>query len=204
MVDSSTIFAAIIFAFTIGVSLYALFRDNRLLDKYLMHPYSVVRYNQWITVVSSGFIHADIMHLMFNMLTFYFFAFHLERTIGSMNFGLIYFGSMIISHLPSLIKHKDDYNYRSLGASGAISGILFSTIMFYPDMTLGMMILPVRMPAIIFGVLYLVWCWYAAKNANDNIGHDAHLYGALAGIVLTIILIPGVIDNFLFRMNYVF
>lgn len=203
MVNNSIVSMMILLS-TTGISLYAMFRNPSIIDKYIMHPYSMVRYNRWQTIITSGFLHGDLMHLMFNMLTFYFFAFSLERIIGPVNMFLIYFGSMFFSHIPSLIKHKDDYDYRSLGASGAISGILFSAILHFPDMRLGIFILPIRMPAIIFGILYLLWCWYAARKANDNIGHDAHLYGAIAGVVLTIILIPGIIDIFLNRLNYLF
>src|SRR5690606_11606732 len=129
--------------------------------------------------------------------TFYFFAFQLEAMIGSWQFGVIYFLGLILSDIPSVLKHKNDMWYNSLGASGAISAVLFSYILFQPFST--MMIIPIPIPiwAIVFGPLYLVYCVYASKQSRDNINHDAHFFGALAGLILTIIVVPGVISGFL-------
>src|SRR6187551_839370 len=112
--------ASLIFVFTIVTSLYA-FNDNGLFGKFMLHPYSVSRKHKVYTLITSGLIHADWMHLIFNMMSFYFFAFRLESLMGSWQFGLLYFVSLILSDIPSVIKHKDDMWYNSLGASGAIS-----------------------------------------------------------------------------------
>ena len=117
--------ACIIFAVTIAISLLAFYNDN-LYTRLILQPYNVSRGKYVYTLITSGFIHADWMHLLFNMMTFYFFAFQLEATIGHWQFGLLYGASLILSDLPSVVKHKNDFWYRSLGASGAISGVVFS------------------------------------------------------------------------------
>ncbi len=188
--------ASIIFVFTLITSIYA-FNDPQIYGKFMLHPYSVSKGKKLFTFITSGLIHADWMHLFFNMFTFYAFAFNLERTIGHWQFGVLYFVSLVLSDVPTMLKHKNDFWYNSLGASGAISGVLFSYILFYPLSTLRIFPLPINIYAIIFGVLYLVYCWYASKSARDNINHDAHFFGALTGIIVTIILVPGIIPNFI-------
>ncbi len=190
---NATPVASIIFIFTLITSIYA-FNDHQLLGKFMMHPYTVSKGRNLYTFITSGLIHADWMHLFFNMFTFYFFAFGLERMIGHWQFALIYIGSLILSDIPTVIKHKDNYSYHSLGASGAISAVLFSYILFDPTAMLGVMFIP--MPAVLFGVLYLIYSWYMAKRGMDNIGHDAHFFGALTGLVFTVILVPGIIPHF--------
>lgn len=190
---NATPVASIIFIFTLVTSIYA-FNDHQLLGRFMMHPYTVSKGRNLYTFITSGLIHADWMHLFFNMFTFYFFAFGLERLIGHWQFALIYIGSLILSDIPTVIKHKDNYSYHSLGASGAISAVLFSYILFDPTALLGVMFIP--MPAVLFGVLYLVYSWYMAKRGMDNIGHDAHFFGALTGLVFTVALVPGIIPHF--------
>ncbi|MCD0487415.1 rhomboid family intramembrane serine protease [Pedobacter sp. MC2016-14] len=193
---SATPVASVIFLFTIVTSLYA-FNDPSLYGKFMLHPYTVSRNSKLYTFVTSGLIHADWMHLFFNMFTFHAFAFALEERIGHWQFGLLYIVGLILSDVPSVIKHKDNYGYNSLGASGAISAVLFSYILFNPMSLIGIFPLPFRIYAIVFGFLYLVYCWYMSKNSRDNINHDAHLFGALTGLIVTIILVPGIIQNFL-------
>ena len=161
----------------------------------MFHPYTVSRGGKIYTFITSGLIHADWMHLFFNMFTFYFFAFRLEAMMGHWQFGLMYFLSLVLSDLPSLVKNKDNYRYNSLGASGAISAILFSYILYDPLSIIGVMFIP--MPAIVFGVLYLVYSWYMGKKGQDNIGHDAHFFGALTGLIFTIIVVPGIVQHFI-------
>lgn len=188
--------ASIIFLLTIVTSIYA-FNDHTLYGKFMLHPYSVSRRYKLYTLITSGLIHADWMHLIFNMITFYSFAFYLERHIGSLNFGIIYIVSLIASDIPSVIKHKNDMWYNSLGASGAISAVLFSCILFFPFSKMYIMPIPIPIWAIVFGPLYLVYCVYAAKQAGDNINHDAHFFGALSGLILTVLLVPGTIPGFI-------
>jgi len=187
--------ASIIFLFTLVTSIYAL-NDQSLYGKFMLHPYSVYRRKNVYTLITSGLIHGSWMHLAFNMFTFYFFAFALESTIGSFKFGLIYFIGLVLSDIPSVIKHKNDFHYHSLGASGAISAILFSYILFFPLTTLMIFHLPIPIWAALFGVLYLVYSYYMSKSSRDNINHDAHLFGAIAGVIVTILLVPGIVPHF--------
>ena len=187
--------ASIIFVFTIVTSLYA-FYDQSIYGKFMLHPYSVSKGKNVYTLITSGLIHADWMHLFFNMFTFYAFAFTLEQMMGSWQFGLMYFLALILSDLPTVFRHKNDFHYNSLGASGAISGVLFSFILFNPMAGIGILFLPFSIPAVIFGGIYLAYCAYASKNSRDNINHDAHFFGALTGLIFTIIFVPGILQNF--------
>ena len=117
--------------------------------------------------------------------------------VGHWQFALIYFVSLILSDIPSVFRHKDDFWYNSLGASGAISGVLFSYILFSPLSKFSLMFIPIGIPAVLFGGLYLIYCVYASKNSRDNINHDAHFFGALTGIIITILIIPGIVPHFL-------
>lgn len=188
--------ASIIFVFTIITSIYA-FNDPGLFGKFMLHPYSVSRRHKVYTLITSGLIHADWMHLIFNMMTFFFFAFQLEAKIGSWQFGVVYFMGLILSDIPSVIKHKNDMWYNSLGASGAISAVLFSYILFQPFSSMIIFPLPIPIWAIIFGPLYLVYCVYASRHSRDHINHDAHFFGALAGLIVTVLIVPGTIPHFL-------
>jgi membrane associated rhomboid family serine protease len=189
--------AAVIFFATIGISLYTLYKNNNLLYAWILSPRKVYYEKQYHLLITSGFLHADIMHLMFNMFTFFFFAFSLEAAIGTLNFLIIYFGSMVLSVISTVIKKKDDYGYSSLGASGAISGVVFASVMVSPNSTMMILPIPIPMPAYIFAVLYLVWSYFAAKKANDMINHEAHFWGALAGVIFMLILIPGIMQYFI-------
>lgn len=188
--------ASIIFVFTIITSIYA-FNDPTLFGKFMLHPYSISRRYKVYTLITSGLIHADWMHLIFNMMTFFFFAFQLEAMIGSWQFGVVYFMGLILSDIPSVIKHKNDMWYNSLGASGAISAVLFSYILLQPFSSMIIFPLPIRIWAIIFGPLYLLYCVYASRQSRDNINHDAHFFGALTGLIVTVLIVPGVIPHFL-------
>ncbi|MDB5025870.1 MAG: rhomboid family intrarane serine protease [Mucilaginibacter sp.] len=187
--------ASVIFAITIVVSLVA-FSNDDLYAKLILHPYDVSRGKKVYTLITSGFIHADWMHLIFNMLSYFFFAFQLEATLGHWQFALLYMLSMILSDLPSVVKHKNDFWYRSLGASGAISAVVFGAILFNPLSKMMILILPIPIPAVLFGILYLVYCSYGSKRGQDNINHDAHLFGALSGIMITVLLVPQVVPYF--------
>ena len=179
--------ASLIFVITIAVSLLA-FSFEGMYAKLMLHPYSISRGKHIYTLITSGFIHRDWMHLLFNMMSYFFFAFQLESQLGHWQFGLLYMLSLILSDLPSVIKHREDFWYHSLGASGAISAVIFGFIMFNPFARIGFLFLPFPIPAILFGVLYLVYCSYASKYSKDNINHDAHLYGGLSGIMITVLL----------------
>ena len=195
--------STIIFFTTCIVSLLSLYKYPHLIERFIFHPYSFKRKQRMATIVTSSIVHGDLFHLIFNMMSFYFFAFQLEQIIGHLNFFIIYFLSVVLASVPSILKNGDNPDYYALGASGGISGILFSFILFYPDSSIMMMFIPFPIPSYIFGVLYIVWSWYAGKHANDNIGHDAQLWGALSGIVITIILYyeSGIIPHFINRIT---
>ena len=188
--------ASFIFVLTLATSLYA-FSNENIYARFILNPYGVSRGQRVYTVITSGLIHKDWNHLFFNMLSYYFFAFQLEAMLGRWQFGLLYFLSLILSDLPSIQKHKEDIWYNSLGASGAISAVIFSYIMYAPLASMGLLFIPIPIPAWIFGILYLVYCHFASKHARDNVNHDAHLFGALSGIIITIAMNPHVVHDFI-------
>jgi membrane associated rhomboid family serine protease len=188
--------ASAIFAITLAISLLA-FNSDELYERFILHPYSVAQGRRTYTLITSGLIHKDLQHLFFNMLSYYFFAFGLERYMGHWQFALLYIATLVLSDLPTVVKHKNDYWYHSLGASGAISGVVFSAIMFNPWGGMGLIFIPgLYIPAVIFGILYLFYCSYASKRGLGNINHDAHFYGAVCGIIITISLYPVVVPSF--------
>ncbi|MDN5287533.1 MAG: Rhomboid family protein [Mucilaginibacter sp.] len=192
--------ASIIFAITLITSLYAFYNQN-VLGKMMLHPYSVSRGQGLFTLITSGLVHRDTMHLLFNMMSYYFFAFQLEQVIGHWQFGLLYVVSLVLSDMPSVLKNRDNYNYYSLGASGAISAVIFGAILYFPLAKMGLIFLPILIPAYVFGILYLVYCTYASKYSRDSINHDAHLYGALSGLMITILLNPPVLPAFIQQIS---
>ena len=192
--------ASLLFALTIASSLYV-FSKPAEFGRLMLHPYSVSRGVRVYTVLSSGMIHRDWGHLLFNMVTFYFFGFGLEALLvsisawGHVHFALIYLLGLLLSDVTTVYKHRNDPNYYSLGASGAICAVLFSYILFQPKTMLGIFLI-IPMPAWIFGILFLAYCVWAAKQARDGVNHDAHFYGAIIGVLLTILIHPWIISHF--------
>lgn len=160
-----------------------------------------IRRGEQIRMVSSGFLHVDTTHLLFNMLTLYFFADRVIAYIGSFNFIIIYIASLLLGNLVSLYFHKDEYHYSAVGASGAVTGILYSAILMEPDMSLYMFFVPVPIPAYIFGIGYLLYSIYGMKKQLGNIGHDAHFGGAIGGYAVTLILAPWVFESHLLMVG---
>ena len=144
---------------------------------------------------SSGFLHVDFTHLLFNMLTLYFFAEVVIYHVGVSKFVIIYLLSLLVGNLLSFIMHKEEYHYSAVGASGAVMGVLYSAILFEPDMGLYLFFIPIAIPAWIFGILYLGYSIYGMKARLGNIGHDAHIGGAVAGYVLSIGFVPSLIET---------
>jgi membrane associated rhomboid family serine protease len=168
------------------VSFLALQVNTGILERNLLRPYWVVRKKTYDTIVTCGFIHGDFGHLLFNGLTLFFFGPSLENRIGTVKFVLLYFIGLIVSSLGTVWKRRNDPNYASLGASGAILAVLFASIMYFPDRTLYLFFaLPI--PAPLFAVGYLAYSIWASKNSRDNINHDAHLDGALTGILFVMV-----------------
>ena len=170
---------------------YKGFNDLSFFRKYEFHVGSI-RSGEQIRMLSSGFLHVDITHLIFNLLTLWFFAPVIISYLGDFSFLIIYFGSLIFGSLLTMFFHKDDYGYRAVGASGAVTGVLYSAILLQPDMMLGIFFV-IPMPAYIFGILYLLYSIYGMKAKNDNIGHTAHFGGAIGGYMITLLKEPTLI-----------
>jgi membrane associated rhomboid family serine protease len=169
-------------ALTVVISLLGIYRMPGIINNFLFRPYFFVRKNQYDTMVMSGFIHADIGHLLFNMITFYFFAFPLERYIGTVPFVILYFVGLVASHSCTWFKHRNNPEYASLGASGAVSAVLFAYIVYFPTTTLMIIPIPIPIPAALFAVAYVAYSYWASARSRDRINHDAHFCGALSGI----------------------
>ena len=167
---------------------YKGFNDLSFFRKYEFHVGSI-RTGEQIRMLSSGFLHVDMTHLIFNMITLWFFAPVVINYMGSFSFGLIYFGSLISGSLLTMVFHKNDYGYRAVGASGAVTGVLYSAILLQPDMMLGIFFI-IPMPAYLFGILYLLYSIYGMRAKNDNIGHTAHFGGAVGGYLITLVKEP--------------
>ncbi|MBF9142989.1 rhomboid family intramembrane serine protease [Hymenobacter sp. BT439] len=173
------------------------------MDSWIMDPYRMARSpGQWYRLLSSGFLHADWAHLLFNMFAFYSFA---PLVLGALSDGygpglgiglflLLYLGGIVLSDLPTYFRHRDDRGYRSLGASGGVSSVLFASIVLMPVAPAGqgIIIFPIPFPIqpFLFGFLYLGYSYYMARRRADNVNHDAHFYGALYGVVLLLALMP--------------
>lgn len=170
------------------------FSNAAMVDKTIMWPYRVARENQYIRFITSGFLHADYMHLIFNMFTLFFFGRNLELYFsyyglgGNISYLSLYFLGLIVSDIPSFLKHKDDYNYRSLGASGAVSAVVFATIIFSPWSSI-YIFGALKISATVYAILYIFYCVYMGKKGGDNVNHDAHLWGSLFGLAYTLILV---------------
>ena len=189
--------ALVVFVATIAASLAGLFANRQIIERSLFRPYYFLRRRQYATAVTSGFVHADLPHLIFNMLTFYFFAFPLEKQIGSARFAALYFLGLVVSDLGTYFKHRGNPEYASLGASGAISAVLFAAIVYFPWMKLFIIPIPLPIPAPLFAVGYLAYSWWSARQARGRINHDAHLGGALFGVLFVLVTDPAAFSNLL-------
>ncbi len=184
--------AYIIIAITAIIS-YKGFNDRVFFEKYMLRVGSIINGKEYIRLISSGFLHADWTHLFFNMFTLYFFGPEVLAHAGITNFLIIYFGSMVFGSLMAIYFNKDNLWYSAIGASGAVSGIIFSSIILFPGMSLFILPIPFPIPGWLFGIGYVLYSIYGMKKQLGNIGHGAHLGGGIAGILITILLIPSVI-----------
>ena len=182
--------ALVIFAATLVASLVGLYAKPQIIERSLFRPYWFLRRKQYETVVTSGFVHADLPHLAFNMVTFWFFAFPLEKQVGPVRFAILYLLALVVSDLGTYFKHRNDPQYASLGASGAISAVLFAAIVYFPWMKLFIIPIPVPIPAPLFAVGYVAYSWYSARQARGRINHDAHLGGAVFGLLFVLLTDP--------------
>lgn len=173
------------------------FNDFGFFEKYKFNV-GRIKAGEQVRMVSSAFLHADMTHLFFNMFTLFFFADVVVDLLGNLNFLIIYVSSLLLGNLLSLYFHKDEYHYSAVGASGAVTGILYSAILLQPGMSLYMFFIPIPIPAYVFGIGYLLYSIYGMKKRIGNIGHDAHFGGAIGGYIVTLILAP-----FLFGENLI-
>lgn len=183
--------ALVIFVLTIVASVVGLYVRPTVIERSLFRPYWLRRKRQYSTLVTSGLVHADLAHLAFNMITFYFFAFPLEGQVGPARFAALYLTGLVVSDVGTYYKHRNDPGYASLGASGAISAVLFASIVYFPWQKLFVFPLPVPIPAPLFAVAYVAYSWYSARHPRGRINHDAHLGGALAGLAFVLFTDPG-------------
>ncbi len=187
---------------TVAASLYA-WNKPEVLQKWMFNPYKIYTDKEYFRFLTSGFIHQDYMHLFFNMFTLYFFGPIIEQTFGYLygTVGLVlyvvmYLLAIVLSGVKTYIKHRHDPGYNSLGASGGVSAVIFSAILFAPTNDIYLFaILPV--PGFILGVLFLIYSYQSSKGSGNRINHDAHLYGALFGVLFTILVYPGVVPHFI-------
>lgn len=181
--------AALILVLTVVISVIG-FLSRPVLAKAVLRPYLVAQGKDYATLLTSGFVHGDFGHLLFNLVTYYSFAFNLEHTLGDLRFEFLYFGGLLVSNIGTVIKHRNEPEYASLGASGAILAVLFASIVYFPQQKLVMLPLPIPIPAPLFAVAYLVYSYWSAGRARGNINHDAHIFGALTGVLFVLITAP--------------
>jgi membrane associated rhomboid family serine protease len=194
-VSQNSSVALFILILTIGTSVIA-WQYEGLFRLFALNPWTLLREGRYYTFLTSGLIHADLAHLFVNMFTFYSFAFALERLLGHWQFLALYAASLILSNLTTTVKHRDDPSYFCVGASGAVTAVIFSFIIYEPRATIGLFgILPI--PALLFAVLFVGWSYYAARYRETRVNHAAHLWGALSGLALTLLLDPGAYRIFL-------
>jgi membrane associated rhomboid family serine protease len=200
----------IIVIVTVIVSLVA-FNNHEIFRRLAFNAYDIKHFKNSYRFLSYALIHADWIHLLVNMMVLYSFGRIVEQyyafyfgTKGMLYYLLLYVGGTALSTLPSYGKHKDDYSYTAVGASGAVSAVVFASIIFDPLSKIYIFLIPIGIPSIIFGVLYLIYSAYMGKKNIDNIGHDAHFWGAIFGFVFTIVLKPELIVRLFSILSNIF
>ncbi|MBO7345966.1 MAG: rhomboid family intramembrane serine protease [Bacteroidales bacterium] len=188
---------------TCAVSIIS-FRQTSWFNRLCFSPTAIVQYNQWDRMISYGFVHANWSHLLINMFVLYMFGSIVEDTYcylwdnwGKFMYLILYLSAIIVSTLPDFIKHKEDYNYIAIGASGATSAIVFASILLFPTQKLYLFFIPIGIPAVIFGIGYLAYSAYMNKHGQDNIGHNTHFWGGIYGFVFSLIFKPQLFIEFL-------
>ncbi|MDR0711918.1 MAG: rhomboid family intramembrane serine protease [Prevotellaceae bacterium] len=188
----------------------AAFKRRAIFDKLLLSPYRMVYHKEWYRIITHGFIHADYVHLAVNMIVLYSFGEAVETildelhvtgitSVPMLHYFALYFGGMVVATISTITKHKDVYDYSAVGASGAVSAVLFAFIFFQPwNMLYLMGVIPV--PGVVFGPLYLWYSSYMGKRAADNVNHDAHFYGAIFGFLYPIAINPQLLWHFVYQL----
>jgi membrane associated rhomboid family serine protease len=182
--------ATVLLAITVAVSLLALNGMPQLIERGVFRPHWVARQNEWHTVVTSAFLHADLPHLLFNGISFFAFAFSLERRMGSAAFAGLYAFGIVVSSAITWWRHRGNPGYRTLGASGAVLAVLFAFIVYFPTARLVVFPVPMPLPAPVFALAYLTYSIWSSKRGGGRINHDAHLGGAAAGVLFVALTDP--------------
>jgi len=193
----------IIIIVTCIISIMSFNRPGEI-DKLSMWPYMVKEHKQYYRFITAGLVHADYMHLGFNMLTMWFFGKYIEMAFQDLFGGKIYFLvfyvlALIVSDIPSYFRHRNNYSYRSIGASGAVSAVVFAFILFQPWAKIVVFVIP--MPAILYGALFLGYSVYMSRRGGDGINHDAHFWGAVFGIVFPFVIRPQLAEYFIQQIS---
>ena len=191
-----TITLAII-ALTSAISLAALYLNQKIQSVGMLIPYRVVRQQTWYELLTAGFLHASFTHLLVNMFVLFFFGIVLEQNLGAAQYVSLYLSGLLVSSLPSMVNHRDDPNYATLGASGGVESVLFGFIFLFPTESIYFIFLPIPIPAWIFGLAFLGYSVYESKKGAGNINHEAHIAGAIWGILYMLLFVPNGLDHIL-------
>ena len=183
--------------------------NGRGMQALMFNAYDVWHRHKWYKLFSNGLVHGGWGHLLFNMLTLYFFGSVVEQyfslafgnTLGIILYIVLYVSAIAVSTVGDLIKYRNSPGYNAVGASGAVSAVLFASILFEPKMGIYIYLIPIPVPGYIFAPLYLLYCWYMAKRNMDNIGHTAHFWGAVYGLLFPIVCHPSVFTHFLNQLG---
>ncbi len=193
MLESFPLVGAIILIINILSSIVG-FRDRRFFESYSFEI-NKIRKGEYYRLLTSGFLHVNTPHLIFNMVTLYFFVSFVTYSLGALSFLILYIASLIIGNILTLVIHFNQPNYSAVGASGAVTGILFSSLLLFPSIELMIFFIPIPIPGYIFGIGYILYTIYGIGAQNDNIGHSAHFGGAVGGVILTLFYDFDVIYN---------
>ncbi|MGN6247203.1 MAG: rhomboid family intramembrane serine protease [Ginsengibacter sp.] len=184
----------IIIAITVIVSLFA-FSSLKVREDLMFYPAAITQQNQYYRFITYGFIHADLSHLFFNMYAFYLFGgvcedffINIFGNSGKLLYVLMYFLALIVCVIPDFMKYHGNPNYRSLGASGAVSAVVFAYILFRPLQGIGLLFIPIFIPGFLFGILFLIISYFLGRKGGTSVNHSAHIWGAIFGVVFLIII----------------
>src|SRR6056297_3438133 len=190
-------FTIIPIGITCVISLTALYGNEKIYELGMLRPYRTVRKNSWYEVISSGFLHGSLAHLLVNMFVLFFFGSVIEQVLGVSHFLALYLSGLAVSSIPSFLFHRDNPSYATLGASGAVEAVLFSYIFVFPTEKIILLLFPVPIPAWFFGLAFIGYSIFESKRGGGNINHTAHITGAAWGILYMILFVPNSIDHIL-------
>jgi membrane associated rhomboid family serine protease len=190
--------ATLIIILTTFLFSYRGFKDHYFFDKYSFEVEKILLYKQYRRLFTSGFLHINWLHLIFNMLSLYFFSQGIETYLGELRYLVIYLASLIGGNLLALFIHRNHGDYSAVGASGAVNGVIFAAIALFPGMRIGFFFLPIGIPAWLFGLLFVAFSIYGIRSRRENVGHEVHLGGALVGMLIALLMVPeAIVQNYI-------